>query len=114
MTLPVAEAEDQFWAIAAPYLEAGDVAEGTMMGSRCLRVDGEFTAMIHTKTGELIVKLPAGRVTDLVEAGTVETFAPNGRVFREWASIPTTDEASWSPLIAEAVEFAREGSSTRS
>jgi hypothetical protein len=49
-----------------------------MMGSCCLRVDGEFTAMIHTKTGELIVKLPAGRVAELVEAGTVETFAPTG------------------------------------
>lgn len=77
------------------------------MGSRCLRVGDEFTAMIHTKTGELIVKLPAERVTELVEAGTVESFAPNGRVFREWASVPTTDEASWSPLIAEAVQFAR-------
>jgi hypothetical protein len=107
MRLPVVEAEDQFWAIAAPHLEASDIVEGTMMGSRCLRVDGEFTAMIHTKTGDLIVKLPAERVTELVEAGTVEAFAPNGRVFREWASVPTTDEDSWEPLIAEAVTFAR-------
>ena len=63
MPLPVADAEDQFWAIAGAHVEADGVAEGTMMGSRCLRVDDEFTAMIHTKTGELIVKLSADRVT---------------------------------------------------
>lgn len=113
MPLPIEQADEQFWTLAAPHLATADVAEGTMMGSRCLRVDGEFTAMIHSKTGELIVKLAAGRVTELVEAGTVETFSPNGRVFREWALVPTTDEASWIPLIAEAVDFAR-GSSTPS
>ena len=107
MPLPVADAEDQFWAIAGAHVEADGVAEGTMMGSRCLRVDDEFTAMIHTKTGELIVKLSADRVTELVQAGTVESFARNGRVFRERASVPTTDERSWSPLIDEAVKFAR-------
>lgn len=113
MALALDEAEAQFWGLAAPHLEADDVLEGTMMGSRCLRVDGEFTAMIHSKTGELIVKLAADRVSELVEAGTVETFAPNGRVFREWALVPTTDAASWTPLMAEAVAFAR-GSSTPS
>jgi len=107
MPLPLDEAEDQFWALAAPHLGADDIVEGTMMGSRCLRVDGDFTAMIHSKTGELIVKLAADRVSTLVEAGTVESFAPNGRVFKEWALVPSTDEASWSPLLAEAVEFAR-------
>ena len=111
MPLPLDEAEEQFWGLAAAHLGADDVAEGTMMGSRCLRVDGDFTAMIHSKTGELIVKLAAERVTALVEAGAVEPFAPNGRVFKEWALVPTTDEASWAPLVTEAVEFAR-GSST--
>lgn len=107
MPLPVAEAEEQFWALAARHLDSDDTVEGTMMGSRCLRVGGEFTAMIHTKTGELIVKLAADRVTALIEAGSVESFAPNGRVFREWALVPATDEAAWTPLLAEAVEFAR-------
>jgi hypothetical protein len=113
MALPLDEAEAQFWGLAAAHLEADDVLEGTMMGSRCLRVDGEFTAMIHSKTGELIVKLAADQVSDLVEAGTVLPFAPNGRVFKEWALVPTTDEASWTTLIAQAVDFAR-GSSTPS
>jgi hypothetical protein len=63
--------------------------------------------MIHTKTGELIVKLSADRVSELVEAGSVESFAPNGRVFREWALVPDTDEAAWAPLVAEATAFAR-------
>jgi hypothetical protein len=107
MPLPVDEAEEQFWALAASILESDDAVEGTMMGSRCLRVCGEFTAMIHTKTGELIVKLPAERVSELIEAGSVESFAPNGRVFREWALVPDTAADAWAPLVAEAVAFAR-------
>ena len=112
MALPLDEAEAQFWGLAAGHLEADDVVEGTMMGSRCLRVDGELTAMIHSKTGELIVKLAADRVSSLVEAGTVQPFAPNGRVLKEWALVASTDAESWTPLIDEAVSFARRSSTS--
>jgi hypothetical protein len=41
MPLPVDEAEEQFWVLAASHLVGDDAVEGTMMGSRCLRVHGD-------------------------------------------------------------------------
>ena len=105
--------EELFWELAAAHLVNDGVEEGTMMGSRCLRVGGEFTGMIHSKNGELILKLPRERVDELVAAGMTEAFAPNGRVFKEWTLVPRSDRRSWKKLIAEAVQFA-EGSLPRS
>jgi len=99
--------EDLFWQLAAPHLATEGVEEGTMMGSRCLRVGGEFTGMIHSKTGELILKLPRERVDELVASGKTEAFAPNGRVFKEWTLVPRSDRRTWKRLIDEAVGFAR-------
>lgn len=86
-----AEADDGlFWDVAEPFLHGG-AERSTMMGHACLRIDGEFFASCDRATGDLIVKLPADRVDELVEAGDAESFAPNGRRFREWATIPTRD-----------------------
>jgi hypothetical protein len=63
-----------------------------MMGFPCLRVDDKFFACIDRATGNLILKLPAGRVNDLVRTGTGRPFAPNGRVFKEWVA---QDVSSW-------------------
>ncbi|MDA0352499.1 MAG: hypothetical protein O3A10_09865 [Chloroflexi bacterium] len=105
--------EELFWELAAPHLASAEADEGTMMGSRCLRVGGQFTGMIHVKTGELILKLPRTRVDELVASGRTEAFAPNGRVFKEWTLVPRGDRRSWKKLIDEAVQFAQ-GSSTPS
>ena len=107
MTLTIVETEEQFWAIAASHFEAPDVEQGTMMGSRCLRVGGEFACMVDTRNGQLIVKLPAARVRELIEEGTTEPFAPAGRVFKEWTGVIGDTPESWAPLIGEAVAFAR-------
>ena len=55
------------------------------------------------------MKLPRDRVTELVENGSGDPFAPAGKVFREWVSIPTVDRDLWHTLLAEAVDFARKG-----
>jgi hypothetical protein len=99
--------EDLFWELAAAHLGTDGVEEGTMMGSRCLRVGGEFTGMIHSKTGELILKLPRERVDELVASGKTEAFAPNGKVFKEWTLVPRSDRRTWKKLIDEAVDFAK-------
>jgi hypothetical protein len=54
-------------------------------------------------------QLPKPRVSELVESGGADPFAPAGRVFREWVSIPTADRGLWQTLRAEAVDFARQG-----
>ena len=62
-----------------------------------------------TGTSSLVVKLPRDRVTEFIETGRGDPFAPAGKVFREWVSIPTVDRDLWRTLLAEAVAFARAG-----
>jgi hypothetical protein len=100
------ERESTFWDLAAE-LQADDpaVAEGTIMGSRCMRVHGEFFSALFAKEQALVVKLPADRVTALVSAGEEEPFAPAGKVFREWVAVAELDDARWRALMAEARDF---------
>jgi hypothetical protein len=67
------------------------IGRATMMGYPCVRLAGKFVASYDDKAGRLVVKLPYDRVTELVENGTGDPFAPAGKVFREWVSIPTVD-----------------------
>ena len=69
----------------------------------------KFLASYDDKDGCLVVKLPRQRVSELVENGDGDPFAPAGKVFREWVSIPTIDRTLWHTLLAEAVDFARQG-----
>jgi hypothetical protein len=85
------------------------VGRATMMGYPCIRLAGRFVASYDAKLGGLVVKLPRERVLQLVEDGTGEPFAPGGKAFREWVSIPTVDRDQWQRLLAEAVDFARKG-----
>ncbi|MCO4747713.1 MAG: hypothetical protein KC912_23150 [Proteobacteria bacterium] len=96
-----------FWQIAIDLLEREGVTRGTMMGFPCLRYEGTFFACVH-RTGEsMIIKASASRVNAMVEAGIAEPFAPNGRVFREWAAIPTEISESWPDRLEEAFAFAK-------
>lgn len=86
------------------------ITEGTMMGLPCLRLNGAFFASLDRTTNDLIVKLPAARVTDLIDRGTGSTFAPNHRPFREWVAITRLDPSTWADLLWEAKGFAGTGS----
>jgi hypothetical protein len=83
------------------------IGRATMMGYPCLRLAGRFLASYDDKAHSLVVKLPRKRVTQLVERGDGDPFAPAGKIFREWVSIPTIDRKLWRTLLAEAVAFAR-------
>lgn len=93
-----------FWELAEPLLANG-AEKSTMMGHPCLRIDGDFFASMERKTGDLIVKLPANRVNEMIEAGTAEPFAPAGRRFKEWALITHRNEAQWETLLQAAMTF---------
>jgi len=98
--------EALFWELAQPLLAEPAVTRSTMMGYPCLRSGGTFFACVERATGNLIVKLPAHRVSELTAAGQALPFAPNGRTFREWAAFPHPDPAEWRALLAEARNFA--------
>lgn len=93
-----------FWELAEPLMANG-AERSTMMGFPCLRIDGNFFASLEHRTGDLIVKIPASRVDELIDAGTAEPFAPAGRRFKEWALIPSRDAKQWEQLLEEALAF---------
>lgn len=106
--------ERHFWALAAPLLQQPGVTRSTMMGFACLRLDGDFFATCDHRTGNLVVKLDEQRVASLVDRGIAEPFAPNGRRFREWASIPLPQRRRWGRLLDDALELAAARKSTSS
>jgi hypothetical protein len=102
---PPTPGEEKFWDLAEPLLGRTDVTQSTMMGFPCLRIRGQFFASTDRATGALLVKLPEARVDELVDAGRAESFAPAGRRFREWASIPYERSRTWKRLLDEALDF---------
>ena len=82
------------------------VGRSTMMGYPCVRRAGRFFASFDTRAEALVVKLPGERVDELIADGIGESFAPNGRVFREWVTILEPDPAVWEQVLVEARDFA--------
>jgi len=105
MTTAPTSGERRFWLLAEPLLATPSVTRSTMMGLPYLRVGGAFFASCDPRTGDLLVKLPAARVVELVGAGRAQPFAPAGRRFREWAAVPSTKARSWPRLLEEALAF---------
>lgn len=96
-----------FWEIAEPMIAAGEAQLGTMMGHPCLRVNGAFFATAGHAGHELIVKLPALRVNELIADGAGMPFAPAGRTFKEWVAVPDPNPRLWTELVREARAYAR-------
>ena len=96
---------DEFWDVAAPLLAEGLIDEGTIMGGPCVRAGGEFVAMPHHKGPGLVVKLHRDRVAELIDDGSGQSFAPAGKVFKEWVLVEDFDESAWGELIRESVGF---------
>jgi hypothetical protein len=100
--------EELFWQLAAELQRLDPrVQEGTIMKGRCLRVGKEFLALVDYKGSGLVVKLSKERVAALIEAGVGRPFAPAGKVFKEWVSIPTFDHQHWLELLREGRRAAR-------
>lgn len=94
-----------FWELAEPLLAEEAITKSTMMGFPCLRVNGDFFASADHKTGNLIIKLSAKKVDEMIESGLGDPFAPAGRRFKEWVMISDRDPEHWHQLIAEARTF---------
>lgn len=99
--------ETDFWDLAAGLMAEPDVEEGTLMGSRCLRVSGEFLATFYRKEESLIVKLDAERAAALIAEGRAVSFAPAGKTFREWVAVPGHDLEEWEVILAEGLALGR-------
>jgi hypothetical protein len=89
--------------IARGYRGDPRVTLGKLFASVGLRVDNKIFAMVSR--GRLVVKLPKGRVDELVARGVAERFDPgHGRIMKEWAVFEGT-RPSWASLAREAYEY---------
>jgi hypothetical protein len=87
-------------------------------GSGALKVHGKIFAMMSSRS-KFVVKLPKGRVDELVAAGLGERFDPgHGRAMKEWIVVES-GKANWVALAKEARQFVKQtlrlqGRATRS
>jgi hypothetical protein len=100
--------DDEFWDAATPLLQRPGVTRSTMMGYPCLRLHGDFFASWDPHHQALVVKLDRQAVTTLISDGLGEPFAPSGRPFREWISIPSTSGGGWTEQLDRAFDHAVE------
>jgi TfoX/Sxy family transcriptional regulator of competence genes len=100
----VARGHEIFDPIAERYLEMPDVDMGRMFASEGLRIRGKIFSLISFD-GQLMLKLPAARTVELVEAGDAERVEMAGRAMREWVFVPADKAALWDPLVGEAFAY---------
>jgi hypothetical protein len=98
--------EQTFAAVSSQLLaEDPKLEQGRIFNSVGLKARGKFLAF--ARRGEVVVKLPADRVTELVRSGAGEPFRSGGtRVMREWVTLRPTDEDTCAAFVAEARAFA--------
>lgn len=102
-------ADDVFAAVAQQMLDAHpDDESGRMLHSPGLRTGEKFYGFATVE--DLVVKLPAPRVAELVAAGDGLPCSPRpGRPMREWVCIPAPDEQSCLSYLREARTFVSTG-----
>jgi TfoX/Sxy family transcriptional regulator of competence genes len=90
---------DERWLELVERSVGGPVTAGTMFGSKGLRTGKKFFAVWWHE--QLVVKLPAERLTELVDSGQGEPFEPmEGRRMNGW--ILLGDSLDWAPVVDEA------------
>jgi TfoX N-terminal domain len=96
--------DPRFAAVVDAFAHDRRVTSGRMMASLGLRVGGKIFAMLVR--GELVVKLPRERVTELVDAGLGHHFDPrrDGRLMKEWLVLEG-DDPPWVEVAREAYAF---------
>lgn len=97
--------EQMFDEVAGRLLtEDAALERGRMLSSVGLKTAGKFFAMIVK--GELVVKLPAERVSELVAAGAGRPLeSGRGRPMKEWVCLRPTGEAACAAYVVEARGF---------
>lgn len=102
-------AEDRYQSLVDELVGADGVTPprgGSGFGRSALRFENKIFAMFVR--GRLVVKLPAGRVQELIAAGEGVHFDANkGTPMREWLSLDPDSARPWLPLATEALDFAR-------
>jgi hypothetical protein len=101
--------EEQFARLVAEMVDrseatyGGDESKGARrsFGATSLKVKGKIFAMLVKE--RLVVKLSAGRVSELVASGAGEPFDPgHGRIQREWVVVSSSTYEDWLSFATES------------
>jgi TfoX/Sxy family transcriptional regulator of competence genes len=96
--------EALFGAVAGRLVSEDALLEqGRMLRSVGLKTTGKFFAT--AVDDELVLKLPAERVSELVASGAGRPFESGGRVMKEWVRLRPSDEAACLAYVLEARRF---------
>ena len=96
--------EAAFESVVSALIDEPDVEEGTGFGTNPgLRTRSKIFAMLHS--GELVVKLPPDRCSELTAAGRAEAFEIGRKKMREWVTVAEVDQAQWLRLAGEARSY---------
>jgi hypothetical protein len=99
---------EQFATVAEELLARDATVEtGRMLHAPGLRTAGRFFAFVTTS--DLVVKLPARRVAELIDAGMGRPCEiRRGAQMREWVRLSPTDPRSFARYLSEAHDFVRQ------
>jgi hypothetical protein len=87
------------WQELVETVEGGPVTQGTMFGSKGLRTGTKFFAIWWHE--QLVLKLPADRLQELIASGAGELFEPMpGRRMNGWVLLHGTE--GWDPVVTAA------------
>ena len=87
------------WQELVETTTGGPVTVGTMFGSKGLRTGSKYFAIWWHE--QLVVKLPADRLAELVAAGDGQPFEPMpGRAMNGWLVVGS--DVEWEAVVAEA------------
>ncbi|GAC1314071.1 MAG: hypothetical protein NVSMB2_02990 [Chloroflexota bacterium] len=108
-------ADERFVDLVATFAEMPGVTPPTAppghrreFGSTAMKVDGRIFVMTVNRGADLVFKLPARRVEELIASGVGAPFDANkGRPMREWVRLDASRDVDWVGLAAEALAFVR-------
>lgn len=108
LTLKTMDAHERYEELTAHFSDTEGVTlphGGKGFGRSALRFRGKIFAMLVR--GQLVVKLPASRVDELVQTGNGARFDANkGTPMREWFAAYDQCAVPWRVLATEALDFA--------
>ena len=88
-----------------PVTKPADPIRPQRMNANSFCIRNKVFAM---RVGEdLVLKLPANRVTDLVQTKVASSNVVGGHVMKEWANLAPSTEKKWLALTKESLDYVR-------
>ena len=97
--------EDRFWEAAAHLLARHGVNAIDDDGQALPGRAGKFFAAFYRSSGDLLIRVPAGRVDQLIASGIGGAWVSGGCREKKWAAIPPEAVADWPAYLGEAYTF---------